>query len=163
MPEMNLTQSSAQPVLGMDVNATIEADDIWTIALVSDETANDSDKTITVTAGQVWQILSIRVELVTTANGLARQIEVQVRDTADDVIFNVTPGLTQAASLTYWYNFAPSLADLSAIRDTNFVMTPFPPTMILPAGYDLRIYDNNAVDAAADDMEIQLLYAWKAA
>lgn len=136
--------------------------DIWTVALTVDEDANDSDKTITVTASQLWQILSIRVELVTTATVGARQIEIQVRDTADDIVLNIVPGLTQAASLTHYYSFAPSFPDLTSVRDTNYVFTPIHPTLLLPAGYDLRIWDNNAVDAAADDMDIQIMYAYKA-
>ena len=157
---LNLTKQSPEPVGGTDVN--ISSDDIWTVALVVDEAADDSDKTVTVTASQLWQILSIRVELVTTATVGDRQIEIQIRDTADDIVLNIVPGTTQAASLTYVYSFAPAFPDLIAVRDTNYVLTPLHPTCLLPAGYDLRIFDNNAVAAAADDMDIQIMYAWKA-
>lgn len=169
---LELTDKSGQVVGGMEViqptaadlnvTATIATNTEWTIALESDETLNDSDKTITVPANQLWQILGIRVEFTSTAVVGDRQLAVQWRDDADDIIGEVIPGLVQAASLTYNYQFAPALADLLAIRDSSYLMTPFPPTVFLPATYDLRIWDNNAVDAAADDMIIQLLYAWKA-
>ena len=143
-------------------SSPIYVDDIWTVDLVVDEAADDSDKTVTVTASQLWQILNIRVELVTTATVGDRQIEIQVRDTADDIVLNILPGTAQAASLTYVYSFAPAFPDLTAVRDTNYVLTPLHPTCLLPAGYDLRIWDNNAVAAGADDMDIQIMYAWKA-
>ena len=133
----------------------------WTVALEADETLNDSDKTITVTAGQLWQVLSIRLEFTTTATVGDRQLVIQWRDDSDDIVGEVKAGIVQAASNTYYYEFAPALADLLAVRDSDWLMTPLPPTLFLPAGYDLRIWDNNAVDAAADDLIIQMMYAYK--
>ena len=146
-----------------DVSATnpVPIDDVWTVALEADETLNDSDKTITVTAGQLWQVLNIRVEFTSTATAGDRQLVIQWRDDSDDVVGEIRAGTTQDVSLTYYYEFAPALADLLVVRDSDWLMTPIPPTLFLPAGYDLRIYDNNAVDAAADDMVIQMMYAYK--
>jgi len=136
--------------------------DVWTVALVSDEAVDDSDKTLTVTAAQLWHLLWIWVELTTTATVGNRQIVIELQDTANDVIFQVRAGVTQAASLTYYYCFAPSMADLTAVRDTDYLMTPLPPTVLLPAAFQIRVYDNNAVAVAADDLIIQAQYAWKA-
>ena len=168
---ISLTDQSSQPPGGMevvqptaaDLNATvtIAGSNEWTVALEADETLNDSDKTITVTAGQLWQILNIRLEFTTTATVGDRQIVIQWRDDSDDVVGEVKAGVVQAASDTYYYEFAPALADLLAVRDSDWLMTPLPPTLFLPAGYDLRIWDNNAVDAAADDLIIQMMYAYK--
>jgi len=135
--------------------------DTWTVALVSDEVANDSDKIITVTAAQLWHILWAWVEFTTTATANDRQIVIEIQDAATDVIAQFRVGAVQAASLTRYYMFAPALADLTAFRDTDYLMTPLPPTMLLTAGQIVRIYDNNAVDAAADDLVIQMQYAWK--
>ena len=101
----------------------------------------------------------IWVELTTTATAGDRQIVVQLQDAANDVIGEWRAGAVQAASLTRNYIFAPANADLTAFRDTDWIMTPFPPTIILPAGFQVRVYDNNAVDAAADDMVVQLMVA----
>ena len=131
----------------------------WDITLISDETADDSDKTITVPARYEYQILTIWIELTTTATVGARQIEVQFRDAADDAFFGIIPGVTQAASLTYHYAIGPSLADHLGVRDAHYVMTPMPPTMFLEAGEDIRIFDNNAVAAAADDMIVHVKVA----
>lgn len=141
----------------------VDVEDTWGVVLVADEDANDSDKTYTFPANYLYQILNIRVELATTATVGARQLAIQLRDASDDVIGEWRPRITQAASLTYIYEFAPGLAQDTAIYDTDLVTTPIPPTLIVLAGYDLRIYDNNAIDAAADDMVIQLLLARKPA
>lgn len=141
-------------------------DDIWALLLTSDETLNDSDKTITIPATYLYQIMWVYVELTTTATVGDRQLEMQFRDDADDVIAMFKPEVVQAASLTYYYQFGPSMPDLFSVRDaaTNpFVATPFIPGAFLPAGYDIRIYDNAAIDAAADDMIVQIMAARKVA
>lgn len=168
---ISLTDQSSQPPGGMEViqataadlqvTATIAGSNEWTVALEADETLNDSDKTITVTAGQLWQVLNIRLEFTTTATVGNRQLVIQWRDDSDDIVGEVRAGVVQAASNTYYYEFAPALADLLATRDSTWIMTPFPPTVFLPAGYDLRIWDNTATDAAADDLVIQMMYAHK--
>jgi hypothetical protein len=136
--------------------------DQWSLLLRSDETANDSDKELTVPAGTEQQVLWLWVELATTATVGARQIVVEIQDAANDVVAQWVAGVTQAASLTYNYCFAPGNADLIAVRDSNYIMSPIPPTLVLPAGYGVRVYDNNAVDAAADDMVIQMMVAARA-
>lgn len=124
--------------------------------LSAEETADDSDKALTVPAGKVWIFQSLRVEFTATATVGNRQVAVQVRDDTADVVFEVVAGAVQAASEARNYHFAPQVADLTAFRDTDFLSTPMP-ALVLPAGYDIRIFDNNAVDAAADDMIVQAL------
>jgi len=140
----------------------IPVKDTWEIILVSDEPGNDNDKTLTVPAGYEYQILWIWIELTTDANAGNRQLQIDLRDTADDVIGQIRPGAVQAASLTRYYMFAPALADLTAFRDTDYLMTPLPPTVFLPAGFDLRVFDNNNI-SAVDDMVIQMQVARRAA
>ena len=142
-----------------DALGRLVVSDAWTPTLRADETANDSDKTLTVGASTEEQVLWIWVELTTTATVGDRQIVVELQDSDADVIGQWRAGQVQAASLTRYYCFAPSNADLLAFRDTDYLMTPFPPSVILPAGYIIRVYDNNAVDAAADDMVIQCMVA----
>ena len=131
----------------------------WRPYLYSDELANDSDKTIAVPTGGEWQVLWIWVELTTTAAPGDRQIVIEIQDAAADVTAQIRAGIVQAASLTRYYLFAPAVADLIGFRDTDFLMTPLPPTIILNEGQLIRVYDNNAVAAAADDMVVQLQYA----
>jgi len=121
-----------------------------------EETANDSDKPITVPAGQIWRVLWIHVELATTATVGNRQIAIEGRDASDDIIFSESAGAVQAASLTYTYTCQPG-----AVREAAFVNgqinLPIPPDFILPAGYDVHIFDSAAVAAAADDMVVQMM------
>lgn len=137
----------------------IPTKDTWTPSLQADETADDSDKTFTVPADTEWQLLSIWVEYTSTATAGTRQLVVEIQDSSNDVIGQIRAGATQAASLTYYYQFAAGMADLTAVRDTDYLMCPLPPTWILPAGYKVRVYDNNAIDAAADDMIVQMIVA----
>jgi len=140
----------------------VEVRDTWRTGLEADETLNDSDKTFTVTASVEWHILTIWVEFTSTGTAGNRQLVVELQDNAADVIGRFIAGITQAASLTRYYQFGPALADLEAERDADWIMTPFPPTIVLPAAYVLRVYDNNAVDAAADDMIVQILRGTRA-
>ena len=133
--------------------------DTWTITTISDEAANDSDKTITVPALTEYQVLWIWVEFASDGSAGDRQLQIDFRDSADDVIGQVRPGAVQAASLTRYYMFASSLADLTDFRDTDYLMTPLPPTLFLSAGQDIRIFDNNAVSVNGDDMVIQMQVA----
>ena len=118
---------------------------LWDIDLKSEEVTNNSDKVLTVAANEKWEIQSLRVELITTPTVNDRQLVVQIRDAADDVILEAIAGLVQAASLTGNYNFYEGAPDLTAFRDTVHLTTPLPKLTLL-AGYDVRVFDNNAVD-----------------
>ncbi len=142
-------------------DSVIQVADPWTLALVSDTGTNDNDKALTVPAGYEWQILSLFVSYTADGNAGDRQLEVSVRDGADNVVFQVRPGATQAVSEVRYYTFAPSMADLTDFRDTDLMTTPLPPTLFLPANYDVRVRDNNNV-SAGDDMIIRLLVAARA-
>jgi len=146
-----------------DVSASnpVPVTDTWTLTLIAEETANDNDKTLTVPASTEYQIMWIYVEYASDATVGDRQLEIDFRDAADDVIGQVRPNVTQAASLTYYYMVGPSMANLTAAYDTDYLMTPMPPTIFLSAGYDIRIFDNNNV-AATDDMVIQMMVASRA-
>lgn len=138
----------------------VYVDDVWSIGLYSDEAANDNDKTITVTAGQIWQVLWIWVEYAADSTVSDRQLVVELQDSANDVIGQIRVGATQAEDETRYYMLACSLADLTTFRDTNYLMTPIPPTWILQPGDHIRIYDNNNV-SGSDDMVIQMQYGYK--
>lgn len=128
----------------------------WEIQFESDEATGDNDKTITIPNGHVWHILTIRVEYTSDANAGDRQLAIQFRDSSNDVIWEVRPNITQAASLTYLYHFGSSMSDLDTIRDSDWLSTPIPPTLILPSGSNIRLYDNNDI-SAPDDMIVHLI------
>lgn len=125
----------------------------WTPDLQSDTAANDSDKSLTVPASTEWLVHSIWVELTSTGTAGNRQIVIEIQDDSADVIAQFRAGVVQAATNTYYYLFAPNVVDLTSVRDSDYISTPIP-EMVLPAAYVIRVYDNNAVDAAADDMVV---------
>jgi len=134
--------------------------DTWRVATISDTALNDSDKSFTVPASTERHILNIWVEFTSTATVGDRQLVVEIQIAGPDTTAQwARAGVVQAASLTYYYEFGPGLADLTAVRDTNYLTTPIPPTAVLKAADVLRIYDNNAVAAAADDMVVHIQHA----
>ena len=145
-------------VTGANPVPVVLTGDAWTPLLISEETANDSDKSFTVPANRQYQYLSVWVELISDANVGDRQITIEIQDAAADVIGQVRAGIVQAASLTRNYLFSPPLADLLGFRDTNYLMTPLP-MIVLPATYILRVYDSAAIAAATDDMVVQIMVA----
>ena len=140
---------------------TVTVSEEWRVNTVADTAVDDSDKTLTVPAGQEWQVLWIWVVLTSTATVGNRQVTVRAMTSGGTIIASLKAGAVQAASLTRNYLFAPSMADLTAFRDTSFLTTPLMPTLFLSAGQQLRILDSGAIAAAADDMLIYVQYAWR--
>jgi hypothetical protein len=138
---------------GNDDGDLLEA---WYASLSAEETADDSDKTFTVPTDYEWEVQAVLVEMTTTSTAGDRQLVVEFQDGSSDVVGQVRAGAVQAASLTRYYQFGQGLADLTAFRDTDYLMTPLP-KVVLPAGFQVRILDKAAVDAAADDMIVQLM------
>jgi len=127
--------------------------DGWRVELVSDVTADDSDKSFVVRDNNEWQVLWIWVELTTTAAVGNRQLVVEVLDGGVTLIGQwARAGAVQAASLTRYYLFAPTGLDLEAFRDTNYLSCAMPAALFLKAGDWLRVYDRAAIAPAADDM-----------
>ena len=127
----------------------------WTPTVQADTTANDSDKTFTVTTGEIWQVQTIYVDYTSTATAGNRQLVVQFRDDSDNIVGEARAGATQAESLQYFYTFSLTGADMTSVRDTDQLSVGLP-LMTLQSGYDIRIFDNNAVAAAADDMTVRV-------
>lgn len=131
----------------------------WTPSLQSDEALNDSDKSFVVPASTEWRIKSIWVELISTAVAGNREIVIEIQDGAADVVARIKAGIVQAASLTRYYLFAAHVTELVAFRGTAIAdtLSTIMPEWVLPATYVVRVYDIAAVDAAADDMVVQML------
>lgn len=122
-----------------------------------EETADDSDKTITVPDKTQWRVLWIWIEYVATATVGNRILQIDIRDPSDDVIYSVTAVAAIVASATEYARAVPSDAIAAAETVAGFHTLPLPHECILPAGYDIRIYDSAAIAAAADDMVVQMM------
>ncbi len=124
--------------------------------LIADVSLNASSKIFTVPAGHEWEIHGLGAALVTTATVGNRQIVVDVRDAGDNVVIRIVAGATQAASLTRTYHAAPTLPAAAAFVGNALTM-PFPEKVLIPAGWDIRVWDSAAIDAAADDLSVWAL------
>lgn len=118
-----------------------------------DSTPNDSDKTFTVPNGEMWKLNYVLVTLVTTATVGNRQIVLQATNSAGTVIGRISAGAVQAASTTRYYSCMQGV-----FRETTFIngeiQVSIPMDTYLPAGATLRVFDEAAIDAAADDMTV---------
>lgn len=131
----------------------------WRTALTIDKLADDSDKSFTVPASREWQILRVFIKYASTATVGDRQLELRIVSAAADMIGKYLASVVQAASLTRYYQFAPGSADLLGFRDTDMLNINMGVGEILGAGQVIRVFDNNAVAVAADDMEVYIEYA----
>jgi len=144
----------------IDNTNPLPVDDGWFPFLTALEGPNNNTKSETIPANRWAQVLWIWLEYTSDANVGDRQIIVEILDDENDLIAEFRAGSVQAASLTRNYMFAPSLADLTAFRDTDYLQTPLPPTLILDGSYTIRVRDNNNV-SALDDMALQIMTARK--
>lgn len=132
----------------------------WRINLLEDTNLNDSDKIFTVPENTEWELLWIWVEYISTATVGDRQLEIQLQSSGSNIIAQWQPGTIQSESLTYNYLFGTGDPDLESPRDTSYLMTPMFGAAFLSAGQKIRIWDNNGVDAAADDMTVKIQYGY---
>lgn len=121
-----------------------------------ENTANDSDKTFTVPTDMSWEIICVEVELTTTGTAGNRDMELDIRDDSSVSRFRFRSPVVQAAGTTYRYHFYPmELVRETAVSTTaNEVWVRIPKNLILHPGWELRIRDAAAIDAAADDMTV---------
>lgn len=122
--------------------------------LVANEDLNDSDKSFTVPLTYVYEVQWIYVELTTTATVGNRQLLVEIQDPSGDVIMQVMAAAVQAASLAHEYTFGYGLTQYDGADATKHCI-PLP-RLILGPRHFVRVYDAAAVDAAADDMVVQM-------
>lgn len=109
---------------------------------------------------ETWHILSLWAEYTASDQTTARALRVVVRDLADDIMLEVAPGVTVAASAQRDFLFAPGVPDLTAARDTDLIMTPLPAGLVLPPGWDITVQEQSSADTTDSDILItQLLYA----
>ena len=120
----------------------------------TDAAANDSDKTMTVPTGYVWEIQTVNITYVSDATVGNRQVKLVVKDSAGVEIGNFNADSVQAASVTEYYNFSPA-AGIATEAPAGYHYVAFPP-FTLGAGATIRAYDSAAIAAATDDMTVTL-------
>ena len=124
---------------------------------------NDSDKTITVPAGKVYDVKYIEAALTATATVGNRILTVLIGD-GTNTIYAVRTGSVAASAVGLIalqpgtsYSTTNKRTPSNGANSTVAVRDCLPQPLLLPAGYTIRVYDVAAIDAAADDMEIVIL------
>jgi hypothetical protein len=139
---------------GMDVS------EVWRIATLNN-TGVGNNKLFNTPPNYEGQILGIYCPYTTGAAVGNRQLEIRIENAAGIAIQVLArAGVTQAASLTYKYMFAPALADLVALRDTDYLTTPIPPTSFVTGGQSIRVLDNKGI-SALDTLVVYMQIAYR--
>lgn len=170
MPKINNTRLLSQIVRALGLDALIEktpdqlAKQIVPvfeinpkprIIEIEDVVANNSSKVLTVPAGKQWKFLYGRILFTTTATAGNRHIEVLIQDASNNNLYQVRALNVQIASTVEAYSFGQfSDATESA---TLIHLLPMPVNLLMNEGFRIAIADLNAVDAAADDLQIRFM------
>lgn len=154
----NLDDANLVDQLRSDSAGRLTVVNTWNSTLQVDENANDSNKSFSVPAGLDWHVMWIWVEYTAGTTAGTRQLAVIIQDSAGDTIMEIFPGVAPSTiSVLTKYMFAPGAADLTAERDSDYISTPLPPTLILPELFTIQIMDQAAIAADSDDMLVQMM------
>jgi hypothetical protein len=124
--------------------------------ILTDLTADDSNKDFIVPAGRKHKIEWCFASLASTATVGNRQMVIELIDTdGTTVLVSASAGAVQAASLTNRYNFAPG-SQRGAAFVANQIDIPILPNFMAIEGQRFRVRDSAAIAAAADDMLVTL-------
>ena len=120
---------------------------------VTETAANDSNKTLTVPAGVVWEVLHVYASLVATATAGNRNMRLIIGDGSNELARSDASAV-QIANATEYYHWNPTYHTPAETVATQHTI-PLPISW-LPAGYTVQVLDSAAVDAAADDLTIRV-------
>lgn len=126
-------------------------------------TTNDSDVSITVPDGKIWEIFRIFAQLSCSADVGNRTLWITISDATPTRIWNnLKSGSTTATQMVIAESF-----NLATITTTNTqfsstlgtnphvgVRFPLPEKFLLNGGSIIRIYDSAAIAANADDFDL---------
>jgi hypothetical protein len=134
---------------------------------IRDDTLNCLDKSFIVPEGKYWEILFVGWTLKTSAVVGYRNVRVNITNGTDLVLpvrqsANVAASTSSAAYVAFGnqmdstFGAQPLLTNGTdaAVAQSNRTL----PKSILPAGYVLRIYELNSVDAEADELTVVIHY-----
>ena len=129
---------------------------------VRDAALNDSDKSFTVPTGKIWVLKYIRGELTATATVGNRILMVNITN-GTSVVYTRWAGTNIAATQVgiiemHFDSFSDEFAIDSLVPTSTVARGIGVCSMVLPAGYVVRVLDNGAIDAAADDLTVVLHY-----
>ena len=127
------------------------------------EVLNDTDVTISVPTGARARPISFYVEYTATSTAGTRLIAMNLRDSANDIIYEATEQ-TLTASQSGRAMYAPGIGSQVVVGGSgapssvnSSLHTSIPPWQ-LPASYNLRVFDRSGTAEGFDDMDLQLLW-----
>ena len=123
---------------------------------LSDTNLNDSSKDFVVPSNTNYRLLYGNVNYVSTATVGDRQLELQILDGSSNIVYKVSAGVVQAASLTVDYSFVPGAVREGTVFNGELIV-PIVSDLYIPSAFTIRVIDSAAVDAAADDMIVRLM------
>jgi len=128
----------------------------WEPKLFTSNTANDNDKSFSVSTGKEWIVENMHVEYTSSSAAGNRHVELQFQTSTGGIVGSIVAGASQAAGLTKTYEFNNILPDLTSFRSTasDYLSTPLP-NMLLSANYQVRVFDRNNI-SSLDDMVLHM-------
>lgn len=124
------------------------------LKVLVDTTLNDSDKIISVPSGKIWKVLYGTIVLSATGVG-NRIMRIDFRDELNSTLYTVIATAVQVDGTTEGYNLG-QFGTSAEPRAGNHEL-PIPVNLWLSEGFDIRIFDENAIAVAVDDMTIRLV------
>lgn len=114
------------------------------VSITGSDPAANVEASYTVPNGQMLELHSYKIGLVSDANVATRTVNLVIKNEVGTVVWQISAGVTQAASLTYVYTFNAGLGyTQSAISGANTVATGLPEKVLLPAGWKVETSTTN--------------------
>ena len=120
----------------------------------SSDPAANTEHSVTVTTGQIWEITSLNFSLVSDANVANRRVVVTFDD-GTTVFAKASAGAVQVASTTINYTFAVGSQSQAALVGTD-LQVALPSGLFLPGGYRIKTVTANL--QATDNYGVMTIY-----
>ena len=122
-----------------------------------DAGSNDSDKTLTVPAGELWHVVGVFVDFSATATAGTRLVWLEIRDDSDVVHLTYRSPAGISANQQRIWTWQAGASDYNSFAGTLTHMS-LSNELWLPEGWDLRVYDQAAIEPNGDDMVISVTH-----
>lgn len=122
---------------------------------IADNSDSDSDKTLTITTtDRGFEIISAYIKLETAVTVGNRHVCLTILDQGGNTVLYVEQPHDQGALATHYYLFGVGLSNDSSISTYDFIGIP---PVVIPNGYQVRIFDAAAIAVGADDMKVEIM------
>lgn len=142
------------------VHIPLDVNEAWRIARIN-SVGIGNNKLFQTPPGYEGIIYWIWVELTTSATAGNRQLEIRIENSLGVNVGCLARASTvQATGILRKYLFAPGIADLAALRDTDYLTTPIPANTRVVSGDSIRVLDNKGI-SAIDTLNVYIQIAYR--